>query len=83
LDELSGLIGWMEADAGGGRQDFQVRPVLESLVELECHRAGEPLSIDLTVPAGVSVRDQRRFNAPSRISFVTPSDTPNGVSSSR
>jgi signal transduction histidine kinase len=65
LDELSSeLVSWMET--GGAqrpRTAFEVRPVLESLVELECHPSGRALQAVLDVPeGGISIQaDQRQF----------------------
>ncbi len=53
LDDLSSeLVGWMESDASPlPRATFDPRPVLDSLVELECHPPGRALQTDIHGPA--------------------------------
>ncbi|MEQ1759674.1 MAG: ATP-binding protein [Vicinamibacterales bacterium] len=65
LDQLSSeLVGWMDTDASQqARRDFDVCPVLESLIELECQPAGRTLHASLTSPTRPLVirADQRQF----------------------
>jgi len=65
LDELSTeLVSWMETEAAPQpRQPFDIRPVLESLIELECQRTGEPIqaSLDMYSPSLDIQADQRQF----------------------
>jgi two-component system sensor kinase ParS len=65
LDDLSSeLVGWMESD--GSPQPwttFDPRPVIDSLLELECHTAGRSLRAVVDGPAaGMTIHaDQRQF----------------------
>jgi signal transduction histidine kinase len=65
LDSLStDLVGWMETDAGSrtARDDLALAPLLQLLVELEHHSAGESVRVDLRVPPDVTACvDQRQF----------------------
>jgi two-component system sensor histidine kinase RstB len=64
LDELgTELVGWMASDSGAQfRQPFEVKPVLESLVELACDGRAQMPTITLMAPDGLQVcADQRQF----------------------
>lgn len=65
LDELSTeLIAWMEpaSAASAIKHDFELQPVLESLVELACSEKTRAQPITLIVPPNVTVyADQRQF----------------------
>jgi signal transduction histidine kinase len=64
LDELSTeLVAWMEPSHREKRsEEFEIRPVLDSLVELECYQKRADLQIGLDVPHGLClVADQRQF----------------------
>ena len=55
LDDLSSeLVSWMESDAATtATRSFDVRRVIESLVELEQDRNGQPLSVTLAATPGI------------------------------
>ncbi len=65
LDSLStDLVGWMETDAGTRetRDSLALAPLLQVLVELEHHSAGECVRVDVRVASGVAACvDQRQF----------------------
>jgi signal transduction histidine kinase len=55
LDDLSSeLVSWMENDAAtAAKTSFDVRSVIEALIQLERERTGQPLCITLAVAPGV------------------------------
>ncbi len=64
LDRLSSeLVAWIETDRSGPRRRvFDVAPVLESLVELECQGSGSAAPVDLWAAPDLAIHaDQRQF----------------------